>query len=71
MISYGLGDLYQKLKEMEERLRESERRIVDYTITNSNPVKEVADQLIKDYKKLKQEYHDWMTKKVYESKDGF
>ncbi|MMZ64155.1 hypothetical protein D1872_264570 [compost metagenome] len=66
MISYGLGDLYQKLKEMEKQLHELEHRVVEYTINNEAPVKEVADALIANYRNFKEEYDNWMTKVFYE-----
>lgn len=66
MKTHGLGNLYHQLKDMESRLLELERMIVEYTVLNDNPIKEVADKLIEDYKNLKSEYDRWMTKTVYE-----
>ncbi|MFE6075647.1 hypothetical protein ACFVQB_14340 [Paenibacillus sp. NPDC057886] len=66
MIKHGLGNLYGQLKDMETRLRESERRIIEYTIVNKNPNKDVSDKLIEDYRQLKEEFDSWMLKCVYE-----
>ncbi|MFE4571365.1 nucleoside/nucleotide kinase family protein [Paenibacillus chitinolyticus] len=69
MGHYGLGNLYNQLKEMESMLREYERRIIDYTINNDKPIKEVADEIIKEYRKIKVEYEGWMSKVLYEKEE--
>ncbi|MMZ63424.1 hypothetical protein D1872_256790 [compost metagenome] len=66
MIAHGLGNLYSQLKDMETKLRESERRIIEYTINNNNPNKDVSDKLTEEYKELKKEFDGWMSKCVYE-----
>lgn len=69
MIKHGLGNLYSHLKDMEARLRESEARIIEYTIVNENPIKDVSDKLIEEYRKLKEEFDTWMSKSVYENEE--
>ncbi|MGR6760308.1 hypothetical protein ACU1JV_00495 [Paenibacillus sp. T2-29] len=70
MIKHGLGNLYSQLKDMESRLRESERRIIEYTIVNQNPNKEVSDKLVEEYRHLKEEFDAWMSKCVYEDESS-
>lgn len=55
---------------MESRLRESERRIIEYTIVNQNPNKEVSDKLVEEYRHLKEKFDAWMSKCVYEDESS-
>lgn len=64
MIPHKLGSLFNFLKNTESELKELERKIADAIINEKE-----YEELINEYKELKQEYDKWINKTVYEKEN--
>lgn len=64
MNSYYFGDLYRKLKDMEKELSKMEEKIALAAYNNIHD-----EELIRDYRVLRNEFKRWMRKTVFEKED--
>ncbi|WP_372011366.1 hypothetical protein NBRC13296_12435 [Paenibacillus chitinolyticus] len=64
MKPYGLGNLFQSFKQKEVELADLEKRIAN-AVLNELTDKVWYKDLLEEYKGLKEDLNNWLTKSVY------